>query len=563
MALTTVTIQRFKNVNDCHFPIDKLNVLIGPNNCGKTSIIQSIHFAFSTIQSLNISKKWPPKRLKTVTINPNELVYLPSNDPYCLGKGGQLREDPKSAIEVEFSFDDGQQAKVVLRKGRIKNILVEPTNSEYARALSTLENPYSVYSPGLAGIARSENYVSDGILLRALARGDANAYLRNILYRLQRENDKWTRFEKDLSDMFPNTEIVIHYDEDIDEYIDIYVTQNGNKIPLDLSGTGLLQCVHILSYYHLFRPKVILLDEPDSHLHPNNQRLLCSLLSALTSEHELSVVMTTHSRHVIDALSDDAALYWIESGKASPATHEDQIDLLLDLGALDIKEKINIPDTKAIILSEDKDKKPIELLLENSNFDLTRTLILSYKGITSINHLEPLIKQVKSNSNAAVLVHRDRDFLEPDEVEDWKVHVRSLGVEPFVTKQIDIEEYFVSEAILQHLENSIPAFNCDEAYKEIIEHCKDEAIRDFVNGRVVIERMKGNAAKINHGDLAVSAHNKFRSSPLDLIKGKKKRAWFRGYFQMKFNLRFDREIDSTLIKDESLERAGRKIFGTS
>ncbi len=494
MALTTVTIQRFKNVNDCHFPIDKLNVLIGPNNCGKTSIIQSIHFAFSTIQSLNISKKWPPKRLKTVTINPNELVYLPSNDPYCLGMGGQLREDPKSAIEVEFSFDDGQQAKVVLRKGRIKNILVEPTNSEYARALSTLENPYSVYSPGLAGIARSENYVSDGILLRALARGDANAYLRNILYRLQRENDKWTRFEKDLSDMFPNTEIVIHYDEDIDEYIDIYVTQNGNKIPLDLSGTGLLQCVHILSYYHLFRPKVILLDEPDSHLHPNNQRLLCSLLSALTSEHELSVVMTTHSRHVIDALSDDAALYWIESGKASPATHEDQIDLLLDLGALDIKERISIPDTKAIILSEDKDKKPIELLLENSNFDLTRTLILSYKGITSINHLEPLIKQVKSNSNAAV---------------------------------------------------------------------KDEAIRDFVNGRVVIERMKGNAAKINHGDLAVSAHNKFRSSPLDLIKGKKKRAWFRGYFQMKFNLRFDREIDSTLIKDESLERAGRKIFGTS
>ena len=174
MRLTSVSIQRFKRVNTCNFAVDRLNVLVGPNNCGKTSIVQAMHFAFTTMQSLNISNKWPGANQKGVTISRSELVYLPSNDPYSLGMGGQLRENSDNAIEIEFTFADGEQTAVVLRKGRITNVLVEPTNSEYARTLSTLEKPYSVYSPGLAGIARSENYVSDGILLRALARGDAN-----------------------------------------------------------------------------------------------------------------------------------------------------------------------------------------------------------------------------------------------------------------------------------------------------------------------------------------------------------------------------------------------------
>lgn len=561
MKLAAVKLQRFKGVEYCHFPIGTLNVLVGPNNCGKTSIIQSIHFAFSTIQSLNISNKWPAKNQKSVTISPSELVYLPSNDPYCLGMGGQLRESAENAIEIEFTFDDGQQAIVVLRKGRITNVLVEPTNAEYARTLSTLDNPYSVYSPGLAGIARSENYVSDGILLRALARGDANAFLRNILYRLQNEQKNWIRFEKDLSDIFPNTEIVVSYDDNIDEYIDVHVSQDGKKIPLDLSGTGLLQCVHILSYYHLFRPRIILLDEPDSHLHPNNQRLLCSLLSALTSEHELSVVMTTHSRHVIDALADEAAFYWVESGNARAAAQEDQLDLLLDLGALDIRERINVPDTKTIVLTEDEGTRPIKLLLENSNFDLDRTLILPYKGITSLNHLQPLIQQIRSNSKAVILVHRDRDFLDSDEIENWKVGVRSLGVEPFVTKHVDIEGYFVSESVLRELEKSVTGFDLDTTNKEIVEEHKDEAVHDFVNGRIEVERKNGNAAKINHGKLAVSANKRFRENPLALIKGKRKQKWYRHYFQEKFNLRFDNEIDKSLVKDENLAELGRRIYG--
>jgi predicted ATPase len=224
-----------------------------------------------------------------------------------------------------------------IRKGRITNIIVEPDNVEYAKALSILEAPYSVFSPGLAGVARTETFVSDGVLLRALARGDANAFVRNILYRL-RQKDQWAQFEADLSMIFPNVHIDVKFNSTIDQFIDVTITETGREVPLDLAGTGLLQSVQILAYLHLFSPKLIILDEPDSHLHPNNQRILCSLLSTVSIERGVRVLITTHSRHVLDTLHENAKMLWVQNGTVVEAGIEDQVEILLELGALDIKE---------------------------------------------------------------------------------------------------------------------------------------------------------------------------------------------------------------------------------
>ncbi|MEO1299154.1 MAG: ABC transporter ATP-binding protein, partial [Cyanobacteria bacterium J06636_16] len=92
----------------------------------------------------------------------------------------------------------------------------------------------------------------------------------------------------------------------------------------------------LLSYIYLFQPEVILLDEPDSHLHPNNQRALVSLLSRLANERATQILMATHSRHVIDALRDSAKQLWVHNGELKPET--EYLDVLLELVALDSAE---------------------------------------------------------------------------------------------------------------------------------------------------------------------------------------------------------------------------------
>jgi hypothetical protein len=90
----------------------------------------------------------------------------------------------EQAMTFIFYLVSGETFSIQVRKGRNRNILVSIENVPVAQRLSSLKEPFSIFSPGLAGIAKREEYVSDGVLLRTLARGDANLVLRNILLRL-------------------------------------------------------------------------------------------------------------------------------------------------------------------------------------------------------------------------------------------------------------------------------------------------------------------------------------------------------------------------------------------
>jgi hypothetical protein len=202
-----------------------------------------------------------------------------------------LIESPENEIEVSFVLADDAKIDVTIRKGRNGNIQVKVDNVPAASLLGSLEEPFTIYSPGLADIAKTEEYISNGILLRTIARGDANLVFRNILLRLSDRHhaDAWKAFIEDLRKLFPDIEVIIEYQEQTDEYIMVYADTGSGRIPIELAGTGVLQTVQILAYVHYLHPSVIILDEPDSHLHPNNQRLLCKLLQGVAEERDTQV----------------------------------------------------------------------------------------------------------------------------------------------------------------------------------------------------------------------------------------------------------------------------------
>jgi hypothetical protein len=196
--------------------------------------------------------------------------------------GGKLLEKRESAIKLQFTLASGEKPSVSVRKGRNRNILVAVENATAAKRLASLESPFSVFSPGLAGVSKTEQYVSDGVLLRTIARGDANLVLRNILLRLW-DTQEWSGFLSDLREIFRELEFQVDFKKKTAEFISVQVRVGKEWIPLELVGAGVLQATQILSYIHRFSPSIVVLDEPDSHLHPNNQRLL--LISSQNSLH--------------------------------------------------------------------------------------------------------------------------------------------------------------------------------------------------------------------------------------------------------------------------------------
>lgn len=307
--INRIKIEKFKRASLVDINLSEINVLVGANNSGKSSTIQGLHFVITLFQSLELAKRW--QNNKRSTIFPEELIYSPADDPYRLYEEGRLKQS--TFIKFGLTLNDGQVIDVDLTKGKNANLSARVAPTELAKELASLTTPSSIYSPGLAGIARREQFVSEGVLLRAVSRGDANLYLRNILYRLS-EKAEWNSFERDLQRLFGNLKVEVDFDISSQKSIVINIDFGGRSVPIESCGTGLLQAIQILSYVHYFKPSLIILDEPDLHLHPNNQRLICDLLQYVSEEYRSRIVLTTHSRHVIDALQGKAQFIWVQNG---------------------------------------------------------------------------------------------------------------------------------------------------------------------------------------------------------------------------------------------------------
>ena len=86
---TEVQVKRFKAIKDASFKLSSLNVLVGANNSGKSSIIQGLHFGIGLLQTIRLSGKWTTGDTIGTSINPTELIYSPSGGRLLSGDGRQ------------------------------------------------------------------------------------------------------------------------------------------------------------------------------------------------------------------------------------------------------------------------------------------------------------------------------------------------------------------------------------------------------------------------------------------------------------------------------------------
>ncbi|WP_164707103.1 AAA family ATPase, partial [Pseudomonas viridiflava] len=86
--------------------------------------------------------------------------------------------------------------------------------------------------------------------------------------------------------------------------------------PLDMASTGMLQIIQILAYACFYEPPLLLLDEPDAHLHADSQTRLHEALRYVVEETGTKILLATHSPQLIQLLlSDkDASVTWLDKG---------------------------------------------------------------------------------------------------------------------------------------------------------------------------------------------------------------------------------------------------------
>ena len=149
--IESITIERFKNIKKIELTLENINILVGSNNAGKSSILQSIQFAVAIAQTTSLEEfgkaKWIANKLST-SLTTNQIIYSPVRDIYALGHGGSLSQDKQKSISVKFKETGSiDSATFILRKGRNKNLLTEIEGKSLGEPIRDLDNPYSIYVP--------------------------------------------------------------------------------------------------------------------------------------------------------------------------------------------------------------------------------------------------------------------------------------------------------------------------------------------------------------------------------------------------------------------------------
>lgn len=487
-----IKIDKFKKIDSVEVDLHALNIFIGTNNSGKSSFIQGIQFAISSAQTLRLKNvPWRSQNdSQTLNLDSTDFLYTPTRHIENLYHGKRLITSRKRVdrISMNFSFNDGDQTSINVSRGKNGGFATSVTGKILGNKVNDIDNPFCVYVPGIAGIPIQEKFEVPIAIKKSAVRGDSNNYLRNILLDISKSESKWSAFTYSVNQIYSDIKISVEFRDTISEFIDVSVKNNEIELPLDSIGTGLLQTIQIFAYIEYFNPKIILLDEPDSHLHPTKQKHLAKELLRRTVENDnLKVVFSTHSRYILETLENTANVIHFQSGNSFANIQGSKI--LLDIGAADAEYLFSKKNLKYIIVTEDKvdnisEKKAfLKTFLIANGLSEDEFVLHSYEGCTKVDFAKILEGFVRKQiPGVKVIVHIDRDQkVEGDrdlvKLED-DCEKRQLVL--FVTKYQEVESYFCQP---EHLAKVFGLGNdtCSQLYNDAVNSLAEETKRKLTN----------------------------------------------------------------------------------
>jgi predicted ATPase len=328
-------IQNYKALRDVTLQLTPLHVLIGPNDSGKTSILEAIAALCRSVDhplSSAFTGAWKGLELVwlgqrdahivlTATIDEQDsaLTYTLECSPVAAGREMRIaNESIQSASQpsdVDLPKQGGDWSFVwrVAKHGQTVSDELKPFINRVYDSLSGVHqyrwDPRFLALPLAPDSKRRFRMDPSGFGL-ALCLDDILGYDRDLFIRLEQ------RFRE----IFPHIKSIklmpeMGYKSPVDAPEQIPMLQKsdgkglyfelkagGELIPAQQVSDGVLLVLAYLAVLHLPEPpRVLLIEEPENGIHPKRLQDVLSILRELIGEQSRTqVVMTTHSPYVVD-----------------------------------------------------------------------------------------------------------------------------------------------------------------------------------------------------------------------------------------------------------------------
>jgi hypothetical protein len=310
IRFTSVRFSHFKSLKAFSVSLQRTNVLVGPNNAGKSTILGAFRML---TEGLRRARAYRP-----------QFVHEDGRD--VLGYYVDLRDLPISTENVFTDYDDSVPARIVFRLSNGNElalsfpevgvcILTCKAGDRLIRSPSEFAKAYPVsvgFVPVLGPVEHREQLFKKEAARLALLTHGASRNFRNIWYHYP---DEFELFRSQIRDTWPGMDIERPSLQNDGTGARLVMFCPEKRYPREIywAGFGFQVWCQMLTYMIRARQDTILIiDEPDIYLHSDLQRQLLTLLDGLGPD----ILIATHSTEIISE-TEPTNLLLIKKGASS------------------------------------------------------------------------------------------------------------------------------------------------------------------------------------------------------------------------------------------------------
>ncbi|EJL6445638.1 ATP-dependent endonuclease [Vibrio cholerae] len=419
VRISSVKFTNFKALKDYSVSITDTNILVGPNNAGKSTIIS----AFRILDvALRKAKRRKPERV-----------------PYPDGKSGFGHRVPEHQISVSLenvaTDYNENDSKIEFRlSNKNKLILFFPneggcilfwdTNGASIQTPSKFKSEFPIdiqVVPVLGPLEHEEAFVNEDTVKNALNTHRASRHFRNYWYYF---NDSWDDFSKMVSETWSGMVINKPEIDTINKKLSMFVSENRIDREVYWSGFGFQIWCQLLT--HLSRAKsatLVIIDEPEIYLHPDVQRQLLNILREI----DVDIILATHSVEIIGE-ADPSEILLINKSNHSAKRLKDIEGVQVAIESLGSTQNVTLTHlarTKKILFVEGmSDYKSIRRFAKNMGFNdlASGNDLTSFEsgGFSSWEKILSFAWGVKNtiDSSLKLFAVYDRDYYCQDQIDE-------------------------------------------------------------------------------------------------------------------------------------------------
>lgn len=349
MYISKLKIKNFKCFDEVEINFDpNFNLIIGENNSGKSTIFESLRLwqlAFNKFLKDRTNNKTDSSfySRENYSFTIDELTFLRidnfKNLFFKIGKTIEISLTIKNIkgdyaeLPIYFTLNtEEQNLRFSLcsksEKSKVSDYLLKVI--EKPKGASFKEMLLMTYINPIFHLPIKEAKYQKGYILEKLHQAKASEIIRNLLedyapieYQTAKNKTKKSsskeliEIERTLHEIIKNKNLEdgeepflnftsnLKPDEDVNINLFARNIEKNSKVEISQLGSGTINIINILAVlaygdYERFLLTVLLLDEPDSHLHANNQQRLYKYLIKKSKEENKQIFVITHNHELID-----------------------------------------------------------------------------------------------------------------------------------------------------------------------------------------------------------------------------------------------------------------------